>query len=67
MTGRWVYPVDPECPEVQKHHETLVEDPMTSAMGAPVGEFIDAFEKKHRASCTHCQEHGAENADVEYA
>jgi len=64
--GRWIYPVDPECPQVAEFAECLFGDPMTKAMGAPTDEIMEGFERKHRATCKHCQEFGAANVDVEY-
>jgi hypothetical protein len=64
--ARWITPVDPGCPEVRKFWDTLLNDPMTQAMGAPTDEIGEAFESKHRVKCKRCQEYGAANVDVEY-
>ena len=66
MPGRWIYPLDPECPIVQNFHSSLFDDPMTSAIGAPVDDIMEDFEKKHRSKCKRCQEFSAANVDVEY-
>ena len=65
---RWCAPCDPDCPgyksEVLEPLEVMDNDPMTHAMHAPVGEFADAWENKHRAKCKRCQEYGASNIDI---
>ena len=61
---RWHAPCDPECPEYASYVEALFGDPMTQAMGAPVDEIMDDFEKRHRSKCKHCQEYGAANIEV---
>jgi hypothetical protein len=66
MAGKWVYPVDPECPVVADFYESLYNDPMTIAYGAPVDDIGESFERRHRAKCKRCQEYGAANVDVEY-
>jgi hypothetical protein len=65
MTGRWVFPIDPECPEVAEYMERLFSDPMTSYSGCG-DEIAEAFERKHRMGCKRCQEYGAANVDVAY-
>lgn len=60
---RYYFPLDPECPEVQKLQETL-SDPMTIAYG--VGpDIVESFERKHRFNCERCREYGAANVEVE--
>lgn len=66
MAGRWVYPVDPACPEVREWRKAIMNDPMTHHYGAPVDELGEAFEKRHRSQCKRCQLYGAENVDVAY-
>lgn len=66
MSGRWHTPLDPECPEVREYEDTLMDDPMTSAMGAPVDEIMAAFAQRHRGGCTRCQEYGVANIEVIY-
>ena len=66
MAGRWVTPCDPECPVYREYADTLFDDPMTEAMGAPTDDIMEAFEAKHRLTCKRCQEYGAANVDVEY-
>lgn len=57
-------PLDPACPYYKDFMETLLNDPMTSAMGAPVDEIIEDYEKKHRQKCKRCQEYGLANIEV---
>ncbi len=64
MNQRYHMPVDPECPEVREYVDTLLNDPMTHAMGAPVDEILEDFERKHRQHCTRCQEYGAANIEI---
>ena len=61
---RWNFPCDPECPEYAEFSNCLFDDPMTEAMGAPVDDIMEGFERKHRGSCKRCQEFGAENVEV---
>lgn len=65
MTGRWVYPLDPKCPDVAAYNESVMDDPIMDMSGC-AGEFYEAFENKHRATCKRCQAYGAANVDVEY-
>ncbi len=65
MPGRWVYPVDPDCPEVAQYVSDLWDDPMTSESGCG-SEIQEAWESKHRVKCGRCQEYGAANVDVDY-
>ena len=51
------YPLDPECPVVAEFMETLFGDP-TMAMGAPVEDITEEFERRHRKQCKRCQEYG---------
>ena len=60
----WVYPCDPQCPEVERFYSTLDEDPMTEAMGAPMDDIIRGWESRHLAGCRRCQQYGAENVEV---
>lgn len=63
--GRWYYPLDPECPEVEEFYSVDLNDPITAMAG--IGEELTRrFESKHRAKCERCQEYGAANVDVEY-
>lgn len=64
MAQQWYAPLDPDCEVANKYFSDLMEDPMTEAMGAPVDDIMDGFERKHRATCTRCQEYGAANIDV---
>lgn len=61
---RYHAPVDPECPQVADFMESLFDDPMTEAMGAPTDDICESFERKHRLGCKHCQEYGAANIEV---
>lgn len=64
----WYAPLDPDCPgarrDVYDPLDTMEEDPMTQAYGAPVDEFVEQWERKHRLSCKRCQEFGAANIGV---
>ena len=51
------YPLDPECPIVVEFMESLFGDP-TMAMGAPVEDITEEFERRHRKQCKRCQEYG---------
>ncbi len=61
-------PLDPDCPDAQKEVfqriEDMNNDPMTAAMGAPVDEFQEDWENKHRCKCKRCQQYGAANIEV---
>ena len=48
---RYVYPLDPECPVVAEFMETLFGDPTTMAIGAPVEDITEEFERRHRKQC----------------
>jgi hypothetical protein len=56
--------MDPQCPEVKKFCEALFEDPMTKAMGAPVDDILEGFQRSHKRKCKRCQEYGAANIEV---
>jgi hypothetical protein len=53
---RYVHSLDPECPVVAEFMETLFGDP-TRAMGAPVEDITEEFERRHRKQCKRCQEY----------
>jgi hypothetical protein len=55
---RYVYPLDPKCPVVAEFLETLFGDPTPMAMGAPVDDITEEFERRHRRQCKQCQEYG---------
>lgn len=57
-------PCDPECPTYADFTNSLFNDPMTDAMGAPTDEVMEDFENKHRAQCKRCQEYGCANIEV---
>lgn len=61
---RYVFPLDPECPEVAKYHAETADDPIMRMSGC-AEEFYADFAAKHRAQCERCQEYGAANVDVE--
>lgn len=65
MNARLVYPLDPECPKVDAFMSALLDDPMTHAMGAPVDDISEGFERKHRKTCERCQQYGAANVEVD--
>lgn len=60
---RYVYPVDPECPDVAEYLK-MGDDPIMQMSGC-WGEFRSDFETKHRAGCKRCQSFGADNVDIE--
>ena len=62
--SRWHCPCDPECPDVRAFMSSLLNDPMTKAMGAPTDEIIEGFERKHMKGCQRCQEYGTANTDI---
>ena len=47
---------DHSCPVASKFISDLENDPMTHGMGAPVGEIVDGWMRKHRQTCPQCQE-----------
>ena len=61
---RYYLPLDPACPDVAAFTASLLDDPMTHAMGAPVDDIMDGFTKRHRAICQRCQEYGAANVEI---
>lgn len=62
---KWIYPVDPECPQVAEFQDSLFNDPMTAAMGAPTDEISEEWERKHRTRCPRCRDYGVKNAEVD--
>ena len=64
MVGRYVYPLDPECPDVMEYME-MGDDPYMRMSGC-WGEFLEDFSNSHRIGCKRCQEYGCENVDVDY-
>jgi predicted nucleic acid-binding Zn ribbon protein len=58
------FPCDPECPEYAKYVDALTGDPMTHAMGAPVDEIMEDFERSHKAKCERCVAYAVANVDV---
>ena len=64
MNQRYHMPVDPACPAVLEYAKSLLEDPLTHAMGAPVDEIMEDFERKHRQTCERCREYGLANIEV---
>lgn len=61
---RYHAPLDPSCPKVAEFSSALFDDPMTSAMGAPVDDIMEGFERRHRLTCEHCRAFGAANIEV---
>lgn len=49
----WRPHVDPECPEVQAHHEQPATDPLL--LLAELTESASDWEAQHKLSCTRCQ------------
>lgn len=64
MTYRYHAPLDPECPAYAEFSSSLYDDPMTAAMGAPVDDIMEGYERSHRAKCKRCQAYGAANIEV---
>jgi hypothetical protein len=48
---KWHTPLDPECPKVAEFRKSIMEDEFGKAMGAPLDEFWEDFERKHRKEC----------------
>jgi hypothetical protein len=48
---RYVYPLDPKCPVVAEFLEMIFGDPTPMAMGAPVDDITEEFERRHRKQC----------------
>lgn len=63
---RWYAPLDPECPEVRDYSDTLFDDPMTEAMGAPTDDIMADFARRHRQTCERCRDFGAANIEVRF-
>lgn len=69
MKLRYYYPLDPECPGVQamqKDMDSLMDDPMTAAYGAPVDDIAEGRERTHRATCKRCQAYGARRVEEDW-
>ena len=64
--AHWHAPLDPECLEVDAFMSALFDDPMTNAMGAPVDDITEGFERKHRLTCKRCQAYGVANIEAVY-
>jgi hypothetical protein len=64
LMAEWYTPCDPECPEYREFADSLFNDPMTAAMGAPTDEIMRDFERRHRIKCDRCQDYGINNIDV---
>lgn len=62
MNGRWVTPLDPDCPD--NPMEAFYDDPMTIAYGA--NDVDELLERTHREKCNRCKEYGLENIEVSY-
>lgn len=64
MSSHFYAPLDPACPEVKEYSRTLMDDPMTRAMGAPVDEILEDWANIHRQKCQRCKEYGLANIEV---
>jgi len=62
--ARCVTLLDPECPVVAEFMEALFGDP-TMAMGAPVEDITEEFERRHRKQCKRCQRYAARQRATE--
>jgi len=66
--SRFTYhaPLDPDCPDVQAFHESLLarEDARFLWCGP---DLIEDFERRHRAECERCHVHGAVHMEVREA
>jgi hypothetical protein len=49
---------------VDRYMSALFDDPMTDAVGAPVDDIVEGFERSHRRKCARCQEYGAARVEV---
>ena len=56
-------PLDPKCPEVAKYKIDMLNDKFGEAMGAPLDEFWQDFERIHRSKCKRCQYFGSEHIE----
>lgn len=56
------FPVDPECPEVIRHHQSD-DDPMNALCGC-MDEIQDDWDKRHLSQCERCREFGCANIEV---
>jgi hypothetical protein len=61
---RYRAPLDPQCPAVADFMSSLLDDPMTKAMGAPVDDIVEGFEARHMKACQRCQEYGTANIEI---
>lgn len=61
--GQWIFPLDPDCPGVIKFNR-IYEDPMSEY--APMEDFWEDFQRRHRPTCGRCQQYGVDNVEVEY-
>lgn len=59
------FPLDPECPGFEKFSSTLMDDPMTEAMGAPVDDIMESFGRRHRDKCQRCREYGLAHVEAD--
>jgi hypothetical protein len=65
MSSQFYAPLDPECPEVMDFSRSLMDDPMTQALSAPVDEILDDWARKHRQKCPQCRDYGLANISCE--
>jgi hypothetical protein len=62
----WFFPLDPECPDANAFTNSLLGDPMTKAVGAPIGDIMVDFNRKHLGECVRCREYGAANIEINH-
>ena len=65
ISGRWHFPVDPDCPVVEQYMDALHADPFMQWSGC-AREFIEAFEARHATECERCRAFGAANVEARY-
>jgi len=64
--GEWVFPVDPDCPEVKEFRKGISEDPYSSCCPSDVmAEIKRDWERKHLSKCKRCREFACANVSVE--
>jgi len=52
-------------PVVAEFMETLFGDPTTMAIGAPVEDITEEFERRHHKQCKRCREYGVRHRVTE--
>ena len=61
---RYHFPIDPDCPVVREYMDTLFDDPMTEAMGAPTDDIVEFFRRRHIQTCDRCRKYGVDNVEL---